>query len=245
MGKRVLVAGPVPDDAFRSVGAVVDAMVACTGVEDVIVSLSPEDLSRCYAMVIPGGLPDVDPASYGCENQGSRGVDTDLDRRQLAMLEAALRQGMPVLGICRGAQLINVWFGGTLVQDLPRAEAHTYASEGKFHDTLCRPGSVLHQLYGDRAAVNTLHHQGFCRIGKELDVTQIWLRDGLAESWDWNAALPTVWGGDVVAEGFQHRSLPVWGVQWHPELLTEVGDYTNPRPFLEAFCALHPVPNSR
>ena len=41
----------------------------------------------------------------------------------------------------------------------------------------------------------------------------------LAESWDWNAALPTVWGGDVVAEGFQHRSLPVWGVQWHPEFL--------------------------
>lgn len=105
--------------------------------------------------------------------------------------------GKPVLGICRGMQTINVFFGGDLVQDWP---GHS-AIEGvdRLHSVQNAP-SFLRELYGERCMVNSCHHQIIGRLGTGLEVLQ------RAE--------------DGVVEAFRHKTLPVWGIQWHPERLT-------------------------
>lgn len=150
-------------------------------------------------LLLPGGW-DADPALYGQANTGSLHVDRALDDLQLHAMDAFVKAGRPVLGICRGHQMINVYFGGTLIQHLPESPAHS-RDEGdagdKVHPTRAKEGSFLYDLYGARFYTNSAHHQAVDRPGEGLQVVQ--------------------WSGDGVVEGIVHRALPVWGVQWHPE----------------------------
>ena len=150
----------------------------------------------CAGLLLPGG-GDLDPALYGREDRGSQPPDRDRDRRELALLEAALSAGMPVLGICRGIQVINVFFGGTLVQDLP---GHSQ-TEGRdrLHRVRAEPHSLSARIYGPSFLVNSAHHQAVDRPGTDLRIT--------------------VRAEDGTAEALAHGSLPVWGFQWHPERL--------------------------
>ena len=100
-------------------------------------------------------------------------------------------------GICRGMQIINVYFGGTLIQNLPTADRHRYKGRDQIHPADNMPGSLLFQFYQDSCLINSAHHQGCNTIGRALAVTQT-ARDG-------------------VIEALEHENGRILGVQWHPE----------------------------
>lgn len=170
------------------------AALAGVGLEPVVTLAA--DPGSFAALLLPGG-GDIDPALFGQENRGSRDIDRPLDEAQLSMAGAFVRAGKPVLGICKGLQIINVYFGGTLIQHLSTAQAHTYHEADSIHGCVSLPGSDMARLYGRRYVVNSSHHQALGRMGEGLRVTAF-AEDGTAES----AA---------------HDTLPVFGVQWHPE----------------------------
>jgi putative glutamine amidotransferase len=191
--------------------AYIDAVVAAGGLPIVIPMLDPSlagsMLASVDALVLSGG-GDVDPARYGQQPVPEvAGVDRRRDTWELAIVRAALRRGTPVLGICRGAQVLNVACGGTLVQDLPSISEHPHRASDRW-------GEVVHLVEVDPASkladvvdvltvgANTLHHQAVAEVGAGLCAVA-WAHDGTVEA----------------VEADDARA--VLGVQWHPELLTE------------------------
>ncbi|MER6069081.1 gamma-glutamyl-gamma-aminobutyrate hydrolase family protein [Streptomyces sp. NPDC001817] len=157
-----------------------------------------ETVARLDGLVIAGG-PDVDPARYGAEREPRTGPPAlARDAWELALIEAALDAGMPVLGICRGMQLLNVALGGTLVQHL---EGHAEVV-GVFggHPVKPVPGSLYAGIVPEETTVPTYHHQAVDRLGTGL-VPSAYAADGTVEA----VELPADRGW-------------VLGVQWHPEM---------------------------
>ncbi|WP_328499483.1 gamma-glutamyl-gamma-aminobutyrate hydrolase family protein [Streptomyces sp. NBC_00414] len=155
-------------------------------------------VARLDGLVIAGG-PDVDPSRYGAERDPRCGPEARArDSWELALIEAALASGTPLLGICRGMQLLNVALGGTLVQDID-GHVEAVAVFGR-HVVKPVPGSVCAGLVGAEAvSVPTYHHQAVDRLGAGL-VPGAYAEDGTVEA----VELPG----------------PGWalGVQWHPEM---------------------------
>jgi putative glutamine amidotransferase len=154
------------------------------------------------ALVLVGG-GDLDPACYGADpHPETNGVDPRRDASERALLDAALSAGKPVLAICRGMQLLNVYLGGTLVQHLPDATGSTAhrPDAGCFSDVEIRtePGSITAKVLGPSAVVRCSHHQAVDTLGAGLGVGATAF-DGLVEAIE----LP---GAPFVV-----------GVQWHPE----------------------------
>jgi putative glutamine amidotransferase len=171
-----------------------------------VLSLDPGCEPGCEGLLLPGG-GDIDPSFYRRENRGSRSVDRCLDERQFALLERYRSAGKPVLGICRGHQVINTFFGGDLIQDLPTADRHKQKNGvDAIHPTAAEQGSFLAALYGPKFTTNSSHHQGIGVVGKGLVVVQR--------------------ADDGVVEGIRHEAYPIFGVQWHPERMT--GALRNP-----------------
>ena len=104
---------------------------------------------RCDGLVLCGG-GDLESTLYGQENRGSHPPDRERDRAEMALFRAFYGAGRPILGICRGMQLINVALGGDLIQDLPPAQRalHTAPDGDLVHTVRARPGRLLHNLYG-------------------------------------------------------------------------------------------------
>jgi len=165
-------------------------------------SLAAETIAGLDGLVIAGG-PDVDPARYDEPPHPETGAPrTRRDAWELALLAAALDRDLPVLGICRGAQLFNVARGGSLIQHLPEqpgAEDHRggVAVFGSTRVAL-EPGALPGSVLGPSVTVSCYHHQALARLGEGLTVTGR-APDGTIES--------------VVAAD---RAFAV-GVQWHPE----------------------------
>ena len=156
----------------------------------------PEPDLRFDGLILAGG-GDMEPALYGAENCGSEGIDPARDRAELTLLEAFAAAGKPILGICRGHQVVNVWAGGGLRQDLGVQNAiHRREDCDKRHRIFAEPG-VLHSLFGDEFVVNSAHHQSVEPVGRDLRVT--------ARS------------EDGVVEAMEHTALPILTVQFHPE----------------------------
>lgn len=164
-----------------------------------LTSLSVCDLSACQGLIFPGG-GDITPAFFGEKDRGSRSIDTELDILQLQALEYGIQRRIPILGICKGMQIVNVGLEGSIIQDLPTADYHRYLGADQYHEAHNLPGSFLHRLYGETMVVNSAHHQGLGRLGKGLRVV---------------SRCPL----DQCIEGICHESLPILGVQWHPERL--------------------------
>lgn len=163
-------------------------------------------------IVLPGGT-DVDPALYGAEREPDvLDPEPARDAHELALLDAAAEADVPVLAICRGLQVVNVWRGGTLNQHIPAHGLFDEPPEKLQHEVTIAPGSALAEVYGPSAMVNSLHHQTVDRVGDGLDVT---------------AMAP-----DGAVEGLECADAPVVAVQWHPELLSE------PDPIFDWFIAL-------
>ena len=147
----------------------------------------------CNGLLLPGG-GDMEPWRYGQPNTDSRNLDPARDALELDLLERFTALHKPILGICRGMQTINVFFGGTLFQDIP---GHAQIDGvDRTHPVRTAPG-VFAAL--DAQQVNSAHHQAVDRPGGGLH--------------------PEQWADDGVIEAFRHVYLPVWGVQWHPERL--------------------------
>ena len=192
------------------------------------ITLDPKDIEDCDGVIFPGGLPDVDPELYGEENQGSMNLDRTLDDEQMAMIDAAVKAKKPILAICRGMQLVNVYFGGTLIQDLENGTMHKYVpNENKLHDTVCISGTPFAIIYGDTGIVNSAHHQAVKKLGKGFKIGQVWLSGKLSleQKKEWLEKIENDENLEIeckrtcIIDGMIHKELPIIMVQWHPELM--------------------------
>lgn len=193
MGVRILLS---TDNNPESYALYVDAIRAC-GAEPTRM-YCPAASTEYDGLIVCGGV-DVHPARYGEAVDGAVNMDEARDAAEIALVEAFLKAGKPIFGICRGHQLLNVIFGGTLVQHLPNALEHSTVLAGRdiVHEVTAEKGSIAEELYGESFTVNSWHHQAVQDLADGFFVT---LR-----------------ADDGVIEGFEHESLPIFGVQWHPE----------------------------
>lgn len=159
-------------------------------------SLEIREAGGCDGLLLPGG-GDLEPWRYGQMNTASRGLEPRRDAAEFDLLEQFTAAGKPVLGICRGVQSINVFFGGTLVQDLPGHSA--VGRRDRLHSVRTAPEG-FGRLWGERPIINSAHHQAVDRLGAGLRAVQ--------------------WAPDGTVEGLVHSTFPIWAVQWHPERLS-------------------------
>jgi putative glutamine amidotransferase len=157
------------------------------------------DIADYDGLLLPGG-GDINPLFFMEENNGSRNIDTVLDLFQLRLLEKFVYAKKPVLGICKGLQMINIFFGGNVIQDLSTSKIHAWDKEDKVHSSIAIPGTFIYQLYGNTLITNSAHHQGAGRLGKDLLLSQL--------------------SDDCVVEAIYHAYLPIIAVQWHPERMS-------------------------
>ncbi len=174
-----------------------DPVEHCGGIA--ILHTDQEITAEYDGLILCGGA-DIDPSYYGEEMNGTKEVNAPRDTLEFAMAKAFVEAGKPVLGICRGCQLLNVYFGGTLHQHLDNAEEHWGDGEDDLiHGATAEPGSIVFDLYGAEFQINSYHHQAIKTLGKGLWITNR--------------------TGDVI-EGIEHESLPILAFQWHPERLS-------------------------
>jgi putative glutamine amidotransferase len=152
--------------------------------DDSLADAPEEVLERLDALILPGG-GDIDPGAYGGEaDERTAGVRPERDRFELALCRGALESGLPLLGICRGMEIMNVARGGTLEQHLAGAEAHL-RTPGTFsvHVVALEPGSLAARASGaERVEVRSHHHQGIGDLGDGLVVSGHSEPDGVVEA---------------------------------------------------------------
>lgn len=193
----------LPDTYPTAVSAAggVAVIIPTVGTEAVAAAL----MARLDGLLLSGG-DDVAPSWYGEEPLNAT-VQSDpvRDRSDSLLLAAALAAGKPVLAICRGSQLANVFLGGSLYQDIPAQLPENIGHGSAMHNIACEPGSLLARLYGcDSMTVNSFHHQCVKRLGEGVTVTAR-SADGIVEAWE--------------APG-------IIAVQFHPEKMFAAGDST-------------------
>jgi putative glutamine amidotransferase len=167
---------------------------------DDVVAESPDELLDMLDGLILAGGSDIDPATYGAKpHPETRGTRPDRDRFELALGTRALERDMPVLGICRGMEMLNVIQGGTLDQHLG-LELHRH-TPGAFadHGVRLEPGSLAARVVGDESTVvKSAHHQGLGELGEGV-IASGYADDGIVEAIE------------LVDKDF------AVGVLWHPE----------------------------
>lgn len=182
--------------------------------------LAPDELAALAAtldgIVLSGSPADVDPRLFEAEkHRETNDSDPDRERTDFALIEHALKEQKPLLAICYGIQSLNVFLGGTLIQDIPaevgvRVE-HDWdeakATPEAFHAANIQPQSRLGQIAGRaEVQINSSHHQSVREVGRDLRAVA-WAPDGVVEAVEWSGP-----------DGANHWLV---GVQWHPERMTE------------------------
>lgn len=161
------------------------------------ITLKTSQLADCQLILFPGG-GDIAPVFYGQYNRQSKNIDTSLDLYQLNALDFALSHHIPILGICKGMQLINTYFGGTLTQHIRNISDHYVQGNDIYHETYLKPDTFLSNICGTKISVNSAHHQKIEKLGNNLEAIQ------------WCST-------DNCIEAIYHNTLPILGLQWHPE----------------------------
>jgi putative glutamine amidotransferase len=163
-----------------------------------------EIVERIDGLILSGGA-DIEPQRYGAEPDEQLGsIEPDRDEWEFKLFHAARSRGVPILGICRGAQLTNVALGGTLRQHVDADEGSGHPMwdanvRESAHEVVVRDGSLLSSVVASSIGVNSLHHQTIDRLGKGL--------------------VATAHAPDGVIEAVELPGEPILAVQWHPELL--------------------------
>ncbi len=202
--------------AWREIAAIVSPesyvrSVQRAGGRPILLPPDPNDaadptgvLDLIDALILTGGAGDVNPALYGEEPHPTTGpIQDGRDTYELALVRAAIERRMPVLGICRGMQILNVAYGGGIEQHLPDTVGHDKHrhTPGTFadHEVALEPKSLAARAVGtERSAVKSHHHQGIKTVGEGL--------------------IATGWAEDDTVEALEDAGCPfVLGVLWHPE----------------------------
>jgi putative glutamine amidotransferase len=162
-----------------------------------------------HGLILSGG-GDVDPKYFGAELQGAEleSIDHPRDELELDLARAALELDMPLFGICRGCQVLNVAAGGSMIQHF---DGHrSPKGQTAFHEVVVTPNSRFHRMVGEEAfAVNTFHHQGMDRAS----IAPLFTPSAMASPDSW------------LVEAYESLSHQwVVGVQWHPERTFELSD---------------------
>lgn len=169
-------------------------------------------LENVDGILLTGG-EDIDPLLYNEMNSGlSIDVCSERDRAEMHIIKQSLERHYPILGICRGFQILNVFFGGSLYQDIPAQYGdmirHTHVMterEALHHEISFSPDSYIGGLFGhERVSVNSRHHQGIRRLGEGLIVSAV--------------------ADDGIIEAFEDLTGEIVAVQWHPENIRGVSD---------------------
>lgn len=195
--KRILIAG----SAFleKCIQNYVNAVEA-VGLHAVLTEKGDElkAFNSCDALLLPGGV-DLNPSLYGEKNNGAKDVNDELDEIENALLSMAVKDKKSVLGICRGLQFINVFFGGSLIQNISSCSIHSRDGEAdRVHSTNVYKQSFVYDIYKEKSIMtNSAHHQAIKRLAPNLEVAQE-SEDGLIEA-------------------ICHKKLPIIALQWHPE----------------------------
>jgi putative glutamine amidotransferase len=196
------------------------SVAANGGIPIVLPFINPEitleTLALCDGIILSGG-EDVDPQFFGQDPHPHLGATLpERDKVELTVVEYAIKHNIPILAICRGAQLLNVALGGTLVQDIPSQvrepiqHAQTVERCRDTHWVKITEDSKLFQILGtDRIRVNSLHHQALDRVSNDLRVVAV-SSDGIVEAVEYN-----------------HSSTFLLGVQWHPESMASTNSSMN------------------
>ena len=172
----------------------------------------PDMLSMVDGIIITGGNFDINPTLYGKKNSHSQLTKNIRTNFEIKICEMSLKNNLPILGICGGEQLLNVCFGGTLIQDIKKYNENSLEHEQTnprdetSHSVVIKKQTKLFEIIKDsEIQVNSAHHQAVNKLGKNLIISGL-ARDGIVES----------------IESTEHD----WciGVQWHPEFLITKAD---------------------
>lgn len=165
---------------------------------EIVSKIEDLDVDKFDAIIIPGGH-SVDPSMYGAERDPTtKNTDKTKDEFQFAAVQMYIDAKKPILGICRGEQLVNNVLGGTTIQDMDEGWHKEYRT------VRIAEGTWLYDLLGNEASVYHYHHQCVDKLGKGLYAT------------NWDPA-----SGHI--EAYEHKTLPIYGLQWHPDSMDEEG----------------------
>ena len=176
--------------------------------------LSEKDIEelagRADGLFLTGG-GDISPEYFGQENEQTEEIyDCDRDRLEYHLCRVFMNMEKPVLGVCRGFQMINVVCKGTLHQDIQRKLGIVHP-DASMHPVVASKGSWWEKVYGSEFSVNSFHHQAVDLLGEGLEAAAFDKASGIVEA-------------------FEHKKLPVMGVQWHPERMIGQKPYTQGGP---------------
>lgn len=150
-------------------------------------------------VIVPGG-GDVNPKLYHQENTASADIDDVLDELELKVIDDVVKCQKPLLGICRGHQIINIYFGGDLIQNVENCDIHKRDNnnQDRVHMSNVEKESFLYDIYHEeRISTNSAHHQAISKLGTGLKAVQF--------------------SDDGLIEAYYHEELPIYCLQWHPE----------------------------
>ena len=208
-------------DPIAAAGGVPVLLAPSSGVDEI--------LDRIDGLVISGG-EDLEPGRYGAPAQEDKTYDPARDEFEIALIRGARTRALPVLAICRGLQVVNVAFGGTLIVDIAATDAHrtlTAADEqvSARHEVTFAQDSQLAALYGTtQRTVNTIHHQAPDAVAPGFRAVA-WAPDGVIEAIE-----------HVESESDGSRETwPLWAVQWHPEKMLAPHEIEQERSLFSAF----------
>lgn len=193
-----------PARELRSPAAYARAVSLAGGVPVLSGEQNAKELALlCDGLLLTGG-PDIEPELFG---EKILNVSVQLDKArtkaEYELIDEFLALKKPIFGICRGLQVLNVYFGGTMYQDLVEQRNMHHMVPHIRHEVEAVPGSILQKLFGEKFRVNSTHHQAVREPGKGIKFTAFSENGELVEAWE-------------------HETLPIFATQFHPERLTNI-----------------------